>query len=188
MGKETSQITRFYDAVDAFLIAFRFWHMQKSPKEKDGDYHMSFSNDHFKLESSNPADTIKVATFLRNKQRTPNENIKKDHYYVCEFTWVAILGFREKYKDYLDNGMDILEASKKSSEGPKILKTDHVLFMIFWEDDFNCWQRTAVCACRDASSHQEAAEWMLNETTTKGSDFQEHTADYFKNGTLEVIK
>tara|TARA_B100000945_G_scaffold28627_1_gene19852 strand:+ start:64 stop:564 length:501 start_codon:yes stop_codon:yes gene_type:complete len=166
MGKETSQITRFYDAVDAFLIAFRFWHMQKSPKEKDGDYHMSFSNDHFKLESSNPADTIKVATFLRNKQRTPNENIKKDHYYVCEFTWDA----------------------RKKHEDPLILKTDHVLFMIFWEDDFNCWQRTAVCACRDASSHQEAAEWMLNETTTKGSDFQEHTADYFKNGTLEVIK
>ena len=188
MGKETSQITRFYDAVDAFMMAFSFLYRQKRPSEKDGDYQMSFSNDHFKLESSNPADTIKVATFLRNKQRTPNENIKKDHYYVCEFTWVATLGFREKYKDYLDNGMDILEASKKSSEGPKILKTDHVLFMIFWEDDFNCWQRTAVCACRDASSHQEAAEWMLNETTTKGSDFQAHTADYFKNGTLEIFK
>ena len=87
MGKETSQITRFYDAVDAFMMAFSFLYRQKRPSEKDGDYQMSFSNDHFKLESSNPADTIKVATFLKNKQRTTNENIKKEHYYVCEFTW-----------------------------------------------------------------------------------------------------
>ena len=74
---------------------------------------------------------------------------------------------------------------KKKYEDPSILKTDHVLFMIFWEDDFNCWQRTAVCACRDASSHQEAAEWMLNELTTKGNEMYE--ADYFKKGTLDVL-
>ena len=149
--------------------------------------HESNSNDHFELESYNTADTIPVATFLRNEQ-LPDEIIKKQYLYVCSFERETTLGGREKFQEYLDNGMDILEASKKSSEGPKILKTDHVLFMIFWEDDFNCWQRTAVCACRDASSHQEAAEWMLNETTTKGSDFQAHTADYFKNGTLEIIK
>ena len=68
MAKETSQIKRFYCIEDAFLVAFSFWHVQKIPKEKDGDYHISFSNDHSKLESSNPADTIEVATFLRNKQ------------------------------------------------------------------------------------------------------------------------
>ena len=75
MAKETSQIKRFYSIEDAFFIAFSFWHEQKRPKEKDGDYHISFSNEHFKLESSNPANTIEVATFLKNKKRTPNENI-----------------------------------------------------------------------------------------------------------------
>ena len=84
MGKQTPQITRFYDSVDAFMMAFSFWHRQKRPSEKDGDYHMSFSNDHSKLESSNPADTIKVATFLRFDTRiyrrriALNQNKKKN--------------------------------------------------------------------------------------------------------------
>ena len=79
LAKEISQITRFYDSVDGFINAFGFLYGQKRPNENEGDYHMSFSNDHLKLESSNPADTIKVATFLRNKQYKPNENIKKEH-------------------------------------------------------------------------------------------------------------
>ena len=40
--------------------------------------------------------------------------------------------------------------------------------------------------CEDASSHKEAAEWMLHELTTKGNEV--YDAGYFKNGTLEVIK
>ena len=38
--------------------------------------HESNSNDHFELESYNTADTIPVATFLRNEQ-LPDEIIKK---------------------------------------------------------------------------------------------------------------
>lgn len=85
-----------------------------------------------------------------------------------------------------------MEELEKCIKGPKIIKTHHLLFEIRgdrWKnnDDIN-WVRLALYACEDASSHQEAAEWMLNETTTKGSDFQAHTADYFKNGTLEIFK
>ena len=87
--------------------------------------------------------------------------------------------------------MNIVEAFDKGYEGPKIIKTNHLLFEIRgdrWKnnDGIN-WMRLALYACADASSHQEAAEWMLNETTTKGSDYQNHTADYFKNGTLEIL-
>ena len=179
LAKETSQISRFYDSLDGFMIAFGFLYGQKRPSEKEGDYHMSFSNDYLKLESSNPADTIKVATFLRDKQYKPNENIKKEHYYVCEFQWES----HGEIKDLLD-----LEEAKKRRERPPTIKTDHLLFRIFWEDDFNCWQRGNVFACRDASSHQEAADWMLKEITTRESEVPEHDSDYFKNGTLEVIK
>ena len=98
MAKETSQIKRFYCVEDAFFIAFSFWHEQKRPKEKDGDYHISFSNEHFKLESSNPADTIEVATFLKNKKRTSNETLKKEYYYVCEFKWES---YGERTAEYL---------------------------------------------------------------------------------------
>ena len=179
LSKENPQITRFYDSVDGFLIAFSFRHEQKRPKENEGDYHMSFSNDHLILESSNPTDTIKVATFLRNKQRKPNENIKKEHYYVCEFKCES----HGEIKDLLD-----LEEAKKRRESPSTIKKDHLLFRIYWEDDFNCWQRCNVFACRDASSHKEAADWMLKEITIKGSEVPEHDSDYFKNGTLRVIK
>ena len=179
MGKETSQIKRFHCIEDAYFGAFSFVYEQERPKEKDGDYHMSFSNDHSKLESSNPAGTIEVATFLKNKKRTPNETIKKEYYYVCEFKWKS---YGER-KDFFD-----FEEAKKMRERPPTIRTDHLLFMIYWEDDFNCWQRVHVFACLNASSHQEAADWMLKEITTKGSDVPEHGSEYFKNGTLEVIK
>ena len=77
MRKETSQIKRFYYIEDAFFCAFSFLYKQKRTESKDGDYNIPFSNDHSKLESSNPADNIEVATFLKNKKRTPNETIKK---------------------------------------------------------------------------------------------------------------
>ena len=176
MAKETSQIKRFYCIEDAFFVAFSFWHEQNRPKEKDGDYHISFSNEHFKLESSNPANTIEVATFLKNKKRTPNENIKKEHYYVCEFTWQP----NKRIKEF--KNMDEI-----TYEGTEITETSHLLFMIYWENDFNCWQRVHVFACLNASSHQEAADWMLKEITTKGSDVPEHGPEYFKNGTLKIL-
>ena len=174
MAKETSQIKRFYCIEDAFFVAFSFWHEQKRPKEKDGDYHISFSNEHFNLESSNPANTIEVATFLKNKKRTPNENIKKEHYYVCEFTWQP----NKRIKEF--KNMDEI-----TYEGTEITETSHLLFMIYWEDDFNCWQRVHVLACRNASSHHEAGDWMLKEITAEGSEA--HDADYFKNGSFDVL-
>ena len=69
------------------------------------------------------------------------------------------------------------------------LKTYHLLFEIRgdrWKnnDGIN-WMRLALYACADASSHQEAAEWMLNELTTKGNEM--YDADYFKIGTLEIL-
>ena len=174
MAKETSQIKRFYCIEDAFFVAFSFWHEQKRPKEKDGDYHISFSNDHSKLESSNPADTIEVATFLRNKQYKPNETIKKDHYYVCEFIWQPY----RKRKEY-KNSEDI------TYEGDETKETSHLLFWIFWDDDFRCWLRAPAFACRNASSHNEAGDWMMKEITAAGSEA--HDADYFKNGILEIL-
>ena len=160
---------------DAFFSAFSFLYEQERPKEKDGDYNISFSNDHFKLESSNPPDTIEVATFLRNKQYKPNENIKKEHYYVCEFTWQPYKRIKE-YK----NSQDI------TYEGTEITDTSHLLFWIYWDDDFNCWQRAPAFACRNASSHNEAGDWMMKEINSEGSEAQDY--DYFKNGTIEDIK
>ena len=82
MAKENSQIQRFHDSVDAFYIAFHSTFV--GPFDKDNFAHESNSNDHFEIESSNPADTIPVATFLRNEQ-LPDEIIKKQYLYVCSF-------------------------------------------------------------------------------------------------------
>ena len=186
MAKVNSQIQRFHDSVDAFYIAFHSTFV--GPFDKDNFAHESNLNDHFEIESSNPADTIKVATFLRNEQ-LPDEIIKKQLFYVCSFERESTLGYREKFKDYIDNGMDILEALKKSDEGPKIMRACHLLFEIRgdrWENNHKIsWMRVPLYACEDASSHQEAAEWMLKELTTKGNEVYE--ADYFKKGILEIL-
>ena len=68
MGKETSQITRFYDPVDALISAFHSGLLKKLDKEFF--MHESYSNDHFELESYNTADTIPVATFLNKEYST----------------------------------------------------------------------------------------------------------------------
>ena len=175
MAKETTNITRYYDAVPPYCSALKISE-RKYESDTDKDHDVSYSKEHFELESSNPADTVKVATFLRNKQYKPNEIIKKDHYYVCEFTWQPY----RKIKEY-KNSEDI------TYEGSETIETSHLLFMIYWEDDFNCWQRVHVFACLNASSHQEAADWMLKEITTKGSDVPEHGSEYFKNGTLKIL-
>ena len=185
LAKINSQIQRFYDSIDAFYIAFHSTF--QGSYDKDNFAHESNSNDHFEIESSNPADTIPVATFLRNEQ-LPDEIIKKQYFYVCSFERESTIGYREKFKDYLDNGMDILEALKKSDEGPKIIRTCHLLFEIRcdrWDNNGINWMRVPLYACEDASSHKEAAEWMLNEITTKGNEVYE--ADYFEKGTLERL-
>ena len=186
LGKINSQIQRFYDSTDAFFIVFQDTFSGSS--DSDNDPHVSNSNNHFEIESSNPADTIPVATFLRNEQ-LQDEIIKTQFFFVCSFERESTLGYREKFKDYIDNGMDILGALKKSDEGPKIMRTCHLFFEIRgdrWDnnDEIN-WMRLPVYACEDASSHKEAAEWMLNEITTKGNEVYE--ADYFKKGTLEIL-
>ena len=175
LGKESTQITRYFDAVPPYCSALKISD-RKYESDTDKDHDVSYSKEHFELESSNPADTVKVATFLRNKQYKPNETIKRDHYYVCEFTWQPY----RKIKEY-KNSEDI------TYEGTEYTETSHLLFMIYWEDDFNCWQRVHVFACLNASSHQEAADWMLKEITIKGSDVPEHGPEYFKNGTLKIL-
>ena len=186
LAKINSQIHRFHSPVDALVSAFHGGLLDKLDKEFF--MHQSNSNDHFELESYNTADTIPVATFLRNEQ-LPDEIIKKQYLYVCSFERETTLGGREKFKEYLDNGMNIVEAFDKGYEGPKIIKTNHLLFEIRgdrWKnnDGIN-WMRLALYACADASSHKEAAEWMLNELTTKGNEM--YDADYFKKGTLDVL-
>ena len=108
---------------------------------------------------------------------------------MCSFESESTLGYREKFRDYIDNGIDILEALKKSDEGPKIMRTCHLLFEIRgdqWDNnDGISWMRVPLYACEDASSHDEAAKWMLNELTTKGNEVYE--ADYFKKGTIEIL-
>ena len=186
LAKGNSKIHRFHSPIDALVSAFHGGLLDKLNKEFF--MHESNSNDHFELESYNTADTIPVATFLRNEQ-LPDEIIKTQFFYVCSFEKESTLGYREKFKDCIDNGMDILEALKKSDEGPKIMRTCHLFFEIRgdrWDnnDEIN-WMRLPVYACEDASSHKEAAEWMLNEITTKGNEVYE--ADYFKKGTLEIL-
>ena len=173
MAKETTNITRYYDAVPPYCSALKISE-RKYESDTDKDHDVSYSKEHFELESSNPADTVKVATFLRNKQYKPNEIIKKDHYYVCEFTWQPYIRIKE-----------IKNMDEITYEGPETIETSHLLFWIYWDDDFSCWMRSPAFACRHASSHQEAADWMLKEITEKGSEA--HDADYFKKGTLEIL-
>ena len=77
MAYETNKTICYYDTIPSYVIAFKISEMRYE-KVTDKDHDDSYSNDHFDLESSNPADTVKVATFSRNKQDKPNENIKKD--------------------------------------------------------------------------------------------------------------
>ena len=170
MGKETYRIEDYWhNEVTAFATAFGILGEREYPKEDFAE-----STDFNNLESSNPADTVKVATFLREKQYKPNENIKKDFYYVCEFIWQPY----RKIKEY-KNSEDI------TYEGDETKETSHLLFWIFWDEDFSCWQRSPAFACRYASSHHEAGDWMMKEITAAGSEA--HDADYLKNGTLEIL-
>ena len=75
MGKETYQITEYvHDQVIAHCTAFGIIGTNE-PKEDINDL-----IDFYELESSNPPDTIQVATFFLEKTST-----KKIYYYVCSF-------------------------------------------------------------------------------------------------------
>ena len=169
MAKETYQIEKFHSTVDAFTFAFSFLYRQERPTEKDGDYHMSFSKKHINLERSNPADTIEVATFLKHKSgiEESDNHIKKEFIYVCEFKWQPY----RKIKEFKNS-------DEITYEGLETINTGHLLFMLKWNADFSCWERVPMLACSNASSHNEAANWMLQECVENGSDVTEHRSLY----------
>ena len=178
MGEVNSEIKRFHCPDYAYFTAFNIHGFGSSKSIKDAEDIYS-SNDHSEFESSNPADTIPVATFLRN-EKLPDEIIKKIYFYVCSFEWAVPIG---EIKDSTD-----LEEIKKESKGPEIKKTCHLLFCILDEsghDEPSSWIRSWVDACENASSHKEAAKWMLNELTSK--DLKVFPVDLFKKGTLEIL-
>ena len=114
---------------------------------------------------------------MRN-EKLPHEIIKKEYFYVCSFEWAFPIG---EIQDSTD-----LEELEKWSKGPKIKKTCHLLFCILDDlDDPSSWIRIWVDACENASSHKEAAKWMLNELTSK--DNKVFPVDHFKKGKLEIL-
>ena len=62
MAKETTNVTRYYDAVPLYCSALKISE-RKYESDTDKDHDVSYSKEHFELESSNPADGDKVATF-----------------------------------------------------------------------------------------------------------------------------
>ena len=185
MAKINSQIQRFHDSMDAFVIVFH--DTFDGSYDSDNDPHASNSNDHFEIESSNPADTIQVATFLRNEQ-LPGEIINKQYFYVSSFERESTLDYREKFKEYIDNGMDILAALNKNDEGPDIIRTCYLLFEIRadrWDNNGTNWIRVPLYAFEELSSHEAAPSWMLNELTITGIELYQD--DYFQKGKLNIF-
>ena len=58
MAKETTNITRYYDAVPPYGSAFKFSE-RKYESDTDKDHDVSYSNEHLELERSNPDDIEK---------------------------------------------------------------------------------------------------------------------------------
>ena len=102
----------------------------------------SASNEHYDLESSNPFDTIPVATFFDDNPRGSSKNVKMEYFYVCNFDATSGL---------------IPIARQKCS----------LVFSIRWDPDFLVWSRHYWLACDGASSHNEAAEWLIRQVTIK---------------------
>ena len=71
MAKETTNITRYYDAVPPYCSALKISE-RKYESDTDKDHDVSYSKEHFELESSNPTNTIKEATFLNKEYSSKN--------------------------------------------------------------------------------------------------------------------
>jgi len=59
-------------------------------------------------------------------------------------------------------------------------ENSYLLFSISKDLDWNLWRRYSWYACGDASSHHEAANWMLEKTTKENENA-------FINGTFKKI-
>ena len=100
----------------------------------------SASNEHYDLEGSNPFDTIPVATFFDDNPREPETNVKTEYFYVCNF----------------DNTSGLIPIGRQQC---------YLLFSIRWDPGFLVWHRYYWLACDGASSHNEAAEWLMKQVT-----------------------
>ena len=100
----------------------------------------SASNEHYDLEGSNPFDTIPVATFFDDNPREPETNVKTEYFYVCNF----------------DNTSGLIPIARQKC---------YLLFSIRWDPGFLVWHRYYWLACDGASSHNEAAEWLMKQVT-----------------------
>ena len=152
--KETYQIELSgYDEVQAFGMAFGLLGERERPKEDFGE-----STNFHNLESSLPADTIKVATYVNKKYST-----KKIYFYVCSFTEsTQRANHQEVYSLFsiMWNGDSLWE-------------------LVPW---YSC---TAKSEQPQPSLHKEAANWMIKTMTTDGCLIA--TVDDFKKGKLEIL-
>ena len=154
MGKETYQITEYvHDQVIAHCTAFGIIGTTE-PKE-DINHLIDFNE----LESSNPPDTIQVATFFLEKTST-----KKIYYYVCSFP-------EEPFKANHQEGYLLFSIMWLDSDN-------------YWTRV--PWHSCSVSSEQPLPPlHKEAANWMLKRITTKGCWNAE--ADFFKMGKLEIL-
>ena len=152
--KETYQIEESgYDEVQAFAMAFGILGERETPKEDFCE-----STDFNNLESSLPADTIQVATYVNKKYST-----KKIYFYVCSFT-----GSTQRAKHQEIYSLFSIMWSKGS----------------LWE--LNPWYCCSVLSEEpQAPLHKEAANWMFKGVATTGCLIA--SVDDFKNGTLEIF-
>ena len=153
MGKETYQITEYvHDQVIAYCTAFGL--IDTEPKEDINNL-----IDFYELESSNPPDTIQVATFFLEKTST-----KKIYYYVCSFP-------EEPFK-------------AKHQEGYLLFSIMWIDSDNYWSR--NPWHSCSASSEQPLPPlHKEAANWMFKRVATKGCLIS--SANDFKNGTLEIL-
>ena len=154
MAKETYKITEYvHDQVIAYCTAFGIIGTTE-PKE-DIDHLIDFNE----LESSNPPDTIQVATYFLEKTST-----KKIYYYVCSFPEVP---FKAKFQ-----------------EGYVLFSIMWLDYEKYWSRV--SWHSCSASSEQPLPPlHKEAANWMLKRITTKGCWNAE--ADFFKMGKLEIL-
>ena len=153
MAKETYQITEYvHDQVVAYCTAFGL--LDTEPKE-DINHLIDFCE----LESSNPQDTIQVATFFLEKTSS-----KKIYYYVCSFP-------EESFK-------------AKHQEGYVLFSIMWSDYDKYWSRV--PWYSCSASSEQPLPPlHKEAANWMLDKITTNGCWNTE--ADFFKMGKLEIL-